>query len=230
MAPRDGLSALPSAAAAQRDSATVAPAALCAWNETQIPTNPASTATAAPPSIARAGVRACWRTASGGADQHGEHQQRAESLNRHCHRRGEQHEQDESHQGRAQARRRCARWVERHRRQRAVEGHERGAAEREQHARGDQVAVGHSERVAEQELLEPLRRIGRERQQRAEAQRPVTATAVPASGPMRASRAAKAISAAATSAPPAAPSSSGAPASAASTSPGSRPCESDSAL
>ena len=57
---------LPSAAAAQSASATVAPAALCAWKETPMPRIPASTATAAPPTIARAGVRACCLTASGG--------------------------------------------------------------------------------------------------------------------------------------------------------------------
>ena len=57
-APGHRLSALPSAAAAQSARATEAPAALCAWNETSMPTTPASTATAAPPSIARAGVRA----------------------------------------------------------------------------------------------------------------------------------------------------------------------------
>ena len=111
-----------------------------------------------------------------------------------------------------------------------MEGHQRGAAEHEQGGGRDQVAVGDPERVAEEQLLEPLRRVGREREQRAEPTRPVTATAVPASGPMRVSREANAISTAAASAPPAAPSRSGAPASAASTSPGSRPCESDSAL
>ncbi len=57
-APGDRLSALPSAAAAQSARATDAPAALCAWNETSMPTTPATTATAAPASIARAGLRA----------------------------------------------------------------------------------------------------------------------------------------------------------------------------
>ena len=115
-APRDGLSALPSAAAAQRASATVAPAALCAWNETSMPTTPASTATAAPPSIARRGRARVLPHGERGSDQHREHQQRAEPLDRHGHRGGEQHEQDEPHQGRAQARRRGAGGVEGHRR------------------------------------------------------------------------------------------------------------------
>ena len=50
-----------------------------------------------------------------------------------------------------------------------MEGGERGAAEHEQRGGRDQVAVGDPERVAEQQLLQPLRRVGREREQRAEA-------------------------------------------------------------
>ncbi len=49
-----------------------------------------------------------------------------------------------------------------------MKGHERGAAQHEQHRRRGQVAVGDPERVPEQQLLEPLRGVGRERQQRAE--------------------------------------------------------------
>ena len=135
-----------------------------------MPTTPASTATAAPPSIARPGVRACRRTASGGADQHGEHEQRAEALDRHGHRRGEQHEQDEPQQrpgaGPAAAAPAGSNATADSGRCRATSAAPPSASSS---AGGDQVAVGHAQRVAEQELLEPLRRVGREREQRSEA-------------------------------------------------------------
>ena len=169
-APRgDGLSALPRAAAAQRASATVAPAALCAWKETPMPTIPATTATAAPPSIARAGVRACCITASGGPTSTASTSSApspwtatataaAISTSRTS-RISDGRRPAAAAPGASKATADSGRWS----------AGQRGAAEREQRRRGHQVAVGHTERVAEQQLLEPLGRVGRERQQRTEA-------------------------------------------------------------
>jgi len=101
-------------------------------------------------------------------DQHRQHEQSAETLDGHGHGGREQHEQDEPQQGGAQAGRRGAAGVEGHRRERAVQGHEGGAAEHEE-ARGcGKVAVGDPERIAEEQLLQPLRRVRRQREQRAE--------------------------------------------------------------
>ena len=169
----DGLSAPPSAAAAHRASATEAPAAVSAWKETSMPTTEAATATAAPAVMARG--RACAaraRTATGGADQHREHEQRAEPLDGHRHRGGEQDEQREPHEAGPDAGGRGAGRVEGERGERAVERGQRRAAEHEQERGGHEVAAGHAERIAEEELLEPLRRVRREREQGAEADQP----------------------------------------------------------
>ena len=136
----------------------------------------------------------------GGADQHGQHEQRAEPLDRDSHRGGQQDEQGEPHGARADAeRRRRPR-----RRTRVAESGRWSAASaappRTSSSGGrERSASGHAERVAEQQLLEPLRRVGGEREQRAEAHKAGDRDAVPVSGPTRASRAANAISAAATS-------------------------------
>ena len=99
-------------------------------------------------------------------------------------------------------------------------------------ARGEhEVGVGDAEHVAEEQLLQPRGRVGRQREQRAEAEQagdddgdrrvvPDRRRARPR--PRRAS--------AATISPAAPPTTSGAPASEATTSPGSRACASDSAL
>jgi len=102
------------------------------------------------------------------ANQHRQHQQGAEPLHRHSHRRCEQHEQYEPDGRRPQACRSSAAGVEGHRRERAVQGHERGATQHQQNRRGGQVAVGDPERIAEQQLLQSLRGVRRKREQRAE--------------------------------------------------------------
>jgi len=102
------------------------------------------------------------------SDQHREHEQGPESLDRHGHRGREQDEQDEAHHGGAQARRRGTGGVEGHGRERPVERDERRSAQHKQGCRGGQVAVGHAERVAEQQLLQSLRRLRRQREQRSE--------------------------------------------------------------
>ena len=125
------------------------------------------------------------------------------------------------------------------RRGRAVEGGQREPAvqrgERPEgggrdHRAGDEVGRRRPERVAEQQLLQPRRRRGRERQQRPRAEQRADGDChadVGAEARSRAGQPDRERGGAAT--PPAAPSTSGSPASAASTSPGSSPWLSDSA-
>ena len=67
---------------------------------------------------------------------------------------------------------RGARRVEGHRGQGAVHRDEGAGAEDGEDRRRDEVRVGHPEWIAEQELLEPRRGVGREREQPAEAEHP----------------------------------------------------------
>ena len=121
-----------------------------------MPTIPATTATAAPPSIARAGVRACCITASGGpistASTSSAPSPWTATATAAAISTSRTSRISDGRRPAAAARR----GVEGDGRQRAVEAGQRGAAEREQRRRGHQVAVGHTEWVAEEELLEPL--------------------------------------------------------------------------
>ena len=86
----DGLSAAPSAAAAHRASATDAPAAVWAWKETSMPDDARPPPPPPrPPAWRGAGLRGAGAHGDRRADQHGEHEQRAEPLDGHRHRGGE---------------------------------------------------------------------------------------------------------------------------------------------
>jgi hypothetical protein len=71
---------------------------------------------------------------------------------------------------RAKPERRGADGIERHGREGTVESDQRGTARDGEDGRRDQVGVAHAEGVSEEELLQPLRRLGRERQQGAKAE------------------------------------------------------------
>ena len=133
-----------------------------------MPTTPASTATAAPPSIARAGVRAWCRTASGGPISTASTSRAPRPWTATATAAASSTSRTSRSTAGPKADRRGAAGVEGHRRERAVQGHQGGAAEHEQGRGRDQVAVGDPERIAEEQLLEPLRRVRRQREQRAE--------------------------------------------------------------
>ena len=137
-----------------------------------MPTSEAATATAAPAVMARAGLLRVVAHGDRRADQHGEHEQGAETLDGHRHRGREQDEQREPREAGPDAGGRGAGRIEGDRGEGPVERGQHRAAEREEERGGHEVAVRHAERIAEQELLEPLRSVRRERQQGAEADQP----------------------------------------------------------
>jgi len=98
-----------------------------------------------------------------------EREQRAEALHGEGDGHGEQHQESEPDERRAEPPGGRAGRVERERYQRAVQDGECGATKREQCGRRGEVAAGRAQRVAEEQLLESLRRLGRHRQERAEA-------------------------------------------------------------
>ena len=157
-------------AAQQSASATEAPAAVPSRWDASIPATPATIAVAPAAIVARPGERDVAANRDRGGDEDREHEQAAEALDgdRECGR--EQPEQRDPHERWADPERASAGGVEGDRAERAVERKERAAAGQRQHGGGDQVAVGHPERVAEQQLLEPRGRIGAEREQAAEAE------------------------------------------------------------
>jgi len=103
------------------------------------------------------------------SDQHREHEQRAEPLDRDGHGGCQQHEEYQANERGTEPRGGRTPGVEGHRGQRAVQGEQREAAQAEQRGGRDEIAFGHPQRVAEEQLLEALRRVWRQREQRAEA-------------------------------------------------------------
>ena len=107
-------------------------------------------------------------TATAGATSTRQHQQAAQPLDGHRQRRGQQAQQRQPHARRARRRAAAApAGSKATARERAVQRQQRRAADHGQRRRRDQVGVGHAERVAEQQLLEARRGVGRERQQAA---------------------------------------------------------------
>ena len=143
-----------------------------ASDEIWMPAMPASPATAAAASIAQAGRRHVAADRDGRGHQCGEHEQSAKALNGHGHGRGEQDEQGEPQEGRPQPEGGRAGGIERGGGERSPERHERSATNGHEHRGGHEVAAGHPERIAEQQLLKALRRVGSEGEQRPEADEP----------------------------------------------------------
>ena len=155
---------------AQSASATDAPAALPAWNETldarrRRPPPPR----AAPASIARAGVRACRRTATAGATSTAS----TSSAPRPCTATATAVASSASSASRTSGGRTPSAAAPAPSKAVAASGRwsaARASPPSASSSRGrDEVGVGHAERVAEEQLLEPLRRVRGEREQRAEA-------------------------------------------------------------
>jgi len=102
-------------------------------------------------------------------DQHRQHQEGAEALDRHRHRGREQDEQHEAGEAGPGARGGGAGRVEGDRGKGTMKCGQCRATEHEQERRRHEVAVRHAERIAEEELLEPLRSVRSEGEERAEA-------------------------------------------------------------
>ena len=133
---------------------------------------PASPATAAAASIARAGVGTWRRTATGGATSAASTSRAPRPWTVTAIGRREQDEQGEPQEGGPQPEGGRAGGIEGGGCQRAPERDERRAAQYHQHRGGHEVAAGHPERIAEQQLLQALRRVGSEGEQRPQADEP----------------------------------------------------------
>ena len=155
---------------AHSTSATEAPAAVPASADSWMPATPAAAATAAPASIAAPGERTWRRTATGGATSTASTSSAPRPWTAIAIAAAISAEQRQPHEARGagRARRAPAGSNEVAASGRRSAGQGRSRRPRSRSGRGGEVAVGDPERVAEQQLLQALGRVRRERQQRPE--------------------------------------------------------------
>ena len=194
-----------------------------------MPATPASAPTAPPGDDGLCRIRHVAPDSERRRDDRRQREQGAEALDRDADGSGEQHGERHAQRFRPHAERGRADRVEDERRERTVKRREREAAGHDQRPCRRDVARGGRQRLAEQQLAEPLRGVGREREQRAEAQQRGDRGGRGRLEPDPLVTRRQCDQDAATIAPAAAPPTSGAPRSAAATSPGRRPWASDSA-